>query len=86
MAKKLPRPLSSRELTVHPQKAGGQTKTHKFWQTPRIIQERAAISQDAAKSLTDSTSGQIAEVLKKKGQPCNIDSMHKLNVTVNKSL
>ena len=33
-----------------------------------IMQERAAISQDVAQKLIDSMPGQIAEVLKKKGQ------------------
>jgi hypothetical protein len=35
-----------------------------------IMQEWAAISQDVAQKLIDSMPGQIAEVLKKKGQHC----------------
>jgi hypothetical protein len=35
-----------------------------------IMQEWAGISQDVAQKLIDSMPGQIAEVLKKKGQHC----------------
>jgi hypothetical protein len=35
-----------------------------------IMQEWAAISQDVAQKLIDSMPGQIAEVLKEKGQHC----------------
>ena len=48
-------------------KAGGQTKTHKFWQTPSIDYARIQLPS-AAQKLIDSMPGQIAEVLKNKGQ------------------
>ena len=62
---------------VNPQEAGGQTKTHRFWQTPSIdYGSMAAISQDVAQKLIDSMPGQIA----------NIDSLHQIHVIVNKSI
>jgi hypothetical protein len=51
-----------------------------------IMQKWAAISQDVAQKLIDSMPGRIAEVLKKRVNTTNIDSLHELHVIVNKSL
>ena len=55
-----------------------------------IMQEWAAISQDAAQKLIDSMPGRIAEEKewkrKRRVNTANIDSLHPLHVIVNKSL
>ena len=56
---------------VNPQEAGGvdkQKPTNSDKLQALIMQEWAAISQDVTQKLIDSMPGQIAEVLKKKGQ------------------
>ena len=70
---------------VNPQEAGGPKKNTNFNKVQAfIMQEWAAISQDVAQKLIDRMPGRIAEVLKKK--TANIDSLHELNVIVNKTL
>uniref|UniRef100_A0AAZ3QKZ9 SAM domain-containing protein n=1 Tax=Oncorhynchus tshawytscha TaxID=74940 RepID=A0AAZ3QKZ9_ONCTS len=49
------------------------------------MQEWAAISQDVAQKLIDSMPGRIAEVLKKRVNSANIESLHQLHVIVNKN-
>jgi hypothetical protein len=56
---------------VKPQEEGGQQNpTNSDKLQALIMQEWAANSQDVAQKLIDSMPGQIAEVLKKKGQYC----------------
>ena len=83
MARKLPRPKSHWELVVNPQEAGGQTKHHKFWQTPSIDYARMGCHQSGCGPEFNWEHARVdCWGLEKEESTLQIDSLHQLHVIV----
>ena len=89
MARKLPRPQSHWELVFNPQEEVGQTKPHKFWQTPSIDYARMGCHQNqlpCGPEVNWQHASADCRGLEKEGSTLQILNLHQLHVIVNKSL